>query len=119
MQSRGYTQEQAEALYVAAGNRQHEKLTQLIARGIPANVWVDRHKTTPLHVAVRLRDTRSVQVLLENGADKTVKDEEQKTAIDVNKDYSDESIFNLLNPEIALENARINNDIDEIKNRYS
>lgn len=65
-------------LHTCAGNP--EFLEQLMNKGIPINRRVKHNMKTPLHYAVEYGNLSCINILLNNGADPTIKDEEGNTA---------------------------------------
>lgn len=56
-------------LHLAALNRQHQIISDLAKKGADLNIQEGTSGKTPLHLAVELRDSTSVKLLLSRGAD--------------------------------------------------
>jgi len=66
---------------------------------------IRRHSVTALHYAVRYADSKFIKLLLDNGADKEIRDTEGKTAYDWIELFKDES--KILNKEKKLEITKL------------
>lgn len=112
-------QREAEALYAAALNNNIQTLEQLLGDNhVDPNIKLVGYDNTALHGAVFCRHVQAVAVLLKYGADKTLPDCRGKTALDINSEMFNQDIFDLLNPRIALKQAKRVAKLTVKKRRY-
>ena len=74
-------------------------LKELISHGADLNIVSGPDNYTPLMMAVSLLNDEAVTSLLRAGADKTLKDPNGNTVMDVAKEMDDEGIIAILNAE--------------------
>ena len=68
----------------------------LINRGVDVNAFRKKEGDTPLHWAVRIRDIEKVKLLLESGADGTLKDALGLTPAEVAKEIERMDLYEIL-----------------------
>ena len=74
----GYT-----ALHWATMSKRTDVIERLLHEGADVNRQTRWNKNTPLHLAARRNKTEAVRLLLDNGADINLKNDNNKTALDV------------------------------------
>ena len=82
-------------LHLAAFYGRDNLTKMLLQRKVDVNAQ-NRAKITPLHYAIQNRNIISIQLLLDAGADKTLKYNENKNAFDIAKDLNDANIIQML-----------------------
>lgn len=100
------------AVHVAVRKKHYEALEAMIKKGVNVNITEDSPAvagTTPLHVACKCGFPRIVQMLMDAGADDTIKNvnEETPAHIAVKRD-----IFKEIKPEVSAEMLRILKNTD-------
>jgi ankyrin repeat protein/acetyl esterase/lipase len=90
-------------LHCAADRGQRNIAELLIAEGADVNARMEKNGLTPLHTAARSGHKAFVELLLDHSADATVKDNQDRTALDLAKRRSHSEIVDLLNEDGATE----------------
>lgn len=99
-------------LITAAANNHTAKLETLL-NGIDPNVKEDSYGITALHAAVQSRHPAAVDILLKSGASKELVNRQNETPIDLNKEFANQEICDLLNPDSASIRALELKDLDD------
>ena len=85
------------ALHRATAFNQTDVIKRLLHEGADVNRQIRFFKNTPLHMAAEYNKTEAVRLLLDNGADINLKNDNNKTALDVARKGSEvESLLLLL-----------------------
>jgi len=89
------------SLIRAAANNNVVELELLLNQGIDINFQDKTWGITALHAAVQNRHVEAVRFLLEHGASKDIVNNKGLTPVDINREFDNLGIYDLLNPQLA------------------
>jgi hypothetical protein len=112
-------QDLAEDLYSSAVSNDTVRLENLLRAGVKPNIPFMRYNATALHAAVFSRHASAVEILLRYGANKTIRNQQGQTPIDINHSMGSKEIYDLLNPEQAMARDLRNRKITDRQRAYT
>ena len=71
------------ALHLATRSNRTDVIERLLHEGADVNRQTRLYEETPLHLAARFNMTKAVRLLLDNGADINLKNDNNKTPLDI------------------------------------